>query len=236
MTLARYIYALTLLPLLAGLPHEVLAANHHNLGALIDNVNKHLQNLYGEHSEKVEISVSPLDKRLRLAACPTPVLFDVRDLTGDGGAVRVLARCEGPSPWKIYLGAQVEIYRQILVTRSGMNRHQKVEARDISSVLMSTSSLRSGYFTDPQRVIGKQLRRPVDAGEPLRSGLLEEPIAINRGEVITLESNSGAISVATQAEALSSGRIGEQIRVRNLGSERIVRGHIVADGRVTANF
>lgn len=207
-----------------------------NLTLLLDKAHQHLQRHYGERSERVEISVSGLDRRLKLADCTQHLAFEVRDLTGDGGSISVLARCNGVSPWKIYLGAQVDIYRQILVARTGMSRSQVIRESDLTAVMMPGSALRSGYFTDPDRLIGKQIKRPIDTGEPLRPALVEEPLAINRGDVVTLESGSGAIVVATQAEALSSGRIGEQIRVRNLSSERVIRANIVAEGRAAANF
>ncbi|UTF60821.1 flagellar basal body P-ring formation chaperone FlgA [Gilvimarinus sp. DA14] len=236
MTLVRNFCAIILLVVTAGSVKSLQAAEHHDLSALLKQAHNYLQRHYGEHSERVEIDVAALDRRLKLANCSQPIDFEVRDLTGDGGSVSVLARCDGQAPWKIYLGAQVDIYRQILVARRGMGRQEVISQSDLEIVMMPGSDLRSGYFTDNQRLIGKQLKRPIEAGEPFRPALVEEPLAINRGDVVTLESGSGAISVATQAEALSSGRIGEQIRVRNLSSERIIRAHIVSQGRVAANF
>ncbi|MDO3382621.1 flagellar basal body P-ring formation chaperone FlgA [Gilvimarinus algae] len=196
----------------------------------------YLREQYSGLSDRVEIQVNPLDARLRLAQCSEHLAFDVRDLTGDGGSVSVEARCTGATPWKIYLGAQVEIYRQILVAAGPLSRGDILEASDLSMIEAPSSTLRSGYYTQPEQIIGQQLRRAVDVREPLRPALVEEPLAIARGDIVTLESGSGAIVVATRAEALANGRVGEQIRVRNLASERVIRGRIVGDGRVAANF
>ena len=58
-----------------------------------------------------------------------------------------------------------------------------------------------------------------------------EPIAIKRGDTVIVEAQTGTIMVSTQAVALANGRIGEQINVRNLQSERIVRIEIMGPGR-----
>lgn len=42
--------------------------------------------------------------------------------------------------------------------------------------------------------------------------------------------------MATQHEALSDGAVGQQIRVRNLRSERIIRARVTGPGQVEAGM
>ncbi|MCP8898643.1 flagellar basal body P-ring formation chaperone FlgA [Gilvimarinus xylanilyticus] len=217
-------------------PAANAARSSHDLGELKIRAEAFLKEHYQHHSERVEVKVGALDRRLKLASCEHPVSFTPRDTGDHGGSISLEARCKGTSPWKIYLSGQVDIYRQIIVARNSLQRDTRITQADLKSELMSSSGLRAGYYTDAQRLLGKQIKRPVEAGEPLRPGLVEEPLAINRGDVVVLRSGNGAISVATQAEALSSGHVGEQIRVRNLASERVIRAEIVAEGQVAANF
>ncbi len=214
----------------------IAAAASHDLRDLKTKAEAFLKEHYEHHSERVEVKVGALDRRLKLANCKAPVHFNPRDTGDHGGSISLEARCKGSSPWKIFLSAQVDIYRQIIVASNSLPRGARITQTDLKSRLMSSSGLRTGYYTDAQRLLGKQIKRPVEAGEPLRPGLVEEPLAINRGDVVVLRSGNGAISVATQAEALSSGHVGEQIRVRNLASERVIRAEIVAEGQVAANF
>jgi flagella basal body P-ring formation protein FlgA len=183
-----------------------------------------------------EISVADLDPRLRLTNCSAPLTFSVRDIGDNGGAISVKAQCEGEQPWSLYLSAQVDVYREILVAAVPLGRGTLIDSSVITHQRLNTSTLRQGYLTSANQVLGQQLRRSIDAGEPLREGVLEQPLAVERGDIVTLESTSGTIQVATQAEALSSGRVGEQIRVRNTSSERVVRANILGEGRVGANF
>src|SRR5690625_7830745 len=77
-----------------------------------------------------------------------------------------------------------------------------------------------------------ELRRPLKRHEPFRTGLLVEPLAVNRGDEVRLEAEIGGITVSTRGTAMSSGRVGQQIRVKNNNSERVVAGRRVSPGDV----
>lgn len=217
---------------------SAVATEPHSLDELTAATHQFLQEHYTleDDSAATEVSVTPLDPRLRLAQCPMPLTFTVRDLGDKGGAVSVKAQCEGQQPWSIYVSAQVDIHRDVLVAAVTLGRGALIDESVIRYQRFNTSDLRQGYMVATRQVLGQQLKRPLQAGEPLRSGVLEQPLAVERGDIVTLESSNGSITVATQAEALSSGRIGEQIRVRNTSSERVISANVLAKGRVGANF
>ena len=214
------------------------AAERHDLDDLTSATKQFLQEHYAlqDESAATEVSVDPLDPRLRLTQCPLPLTFQVRDLGDKGGAVSVKAQCEGEQPWSLYVSAQVDIHREVLVASVTLNRGALIDESVIRYQRFNTSNLRQGYLVSKSQVLGQQLKRPLQAGEPLRSSVLEQPLAVERGDIVTLESTNGSITVATQAEALASGRVGEQIRVRNTSSERVIRANVLAKGRVGANF
>ncbi|MBU2887263.1 flagellar basal body P-ring formation protein FlgA [Gilvimarinus agarilyticus] len=207
----------------------------HDLQQLRLATKEYLQDYYQNRFDAVEITVNRLDPRLRLAHCPSQLDFEVRDLTHNGGAITVKTQCLSAAPWSIYIGAQVNVFQNIVVASKALSRGDILVESDLTESRMNSSNLRSGYFTDNSDAIGKEVRRNIEAGEPLRDGILTIPLAINRGDIITLAASNGVIGVNTRAEALGSGRVGEQIRVRNLSSQRIVTANIVATGRVEVN-
>lgn len=217
---------------LGGLCTPATAADRQDLEQLRQSARHYLQDYYQNRFDAVEISVNRLDPRLRLPACQDNLAFDLRDLNGNGGAVSVKTQCLSATPWTIYIGAQIDIFQNVIVTRKALSRGDIVTRADLTHARMSSSSLRGGYFTDISDVLGKEVRRNLEPGEPLRDSLLTEPLAVSRGEIITLASTNGVIGVNTRAEALNNGRIGEQIRVRNLSSQRVVTASVVEPGRV----
>ncbi|HEY7883409.1 MAG TPA: flagellar basal body P-ring formation chaperone FlgA [Cellvibrionaceae bacterium] len=207
-----------------------------DLQAIAQKVSDYLQSHYAGSAKKLTVNVNQLDPRLQLSACTQPLEISVRDTSGNGGAVSARVECHSPNPWAIYVGAQVDLYHQVVVASRPLARGERLHQDTVELALMNTSQLRQGYLTTLDSVQGLVIKRHLQANEPLRQGILEQPVIVSRGQTVTLESEAGAINVATQAEALSNGRLGDQIRVRNLSSQRVIRADVVGEGRVAASF
>lgn len=224
--------ALALLALLLAVP----ALGNQSIRAIEAAVADYLEEHYRGTAKKMAVRVNTLDPRLKLDNCAERLQMTVRDQSGNGGAVSVHVQCATPSPWAIYVGAQVDLYREIVVARGAIRRGERLHEGNIGTDLANTSLLRQGFMLDPQRALGQQARRNLQPGEALRQSILEAPIAVSRGQTVSLESQAGSIIVSTQGEALSNGRVGEQIRVRNISSERIISANVVGEGRVEASY
>ncbi len=192
-----------------------------------------LQQYYAKtKAERVDIEVNRLDPRLNLTDCSANLNFSVNDHQSSGGNVSVHAQCQGQQPWALYIPAQVDLYRPVAVAGHNLSRGTIIGPTDIEMVLKNTSHLRQGFVDTPEKALGLELRRPLKRGEALRGGVLIEPLAVKRGDEVRLLALSGAIRVSAQGTAMGSGRIGEQIRVKNNNSSRIVKGEIIAAGQV----
>lgn len=221
-------------PLVLALATPALAQE--STRAIEQQVTSFLEARYREAAKKVTIQVGQLDPRLRLAACAEPLQMRLRDQDRNGGAVSVHVSCSAPRPWAIYASAQVDLYRDIVVATRAIARGERLHAGNIGLDLVNTSLQRQGYLLDPERAEGQVAKRNLRPGEALRQALLEAPIAINRGQTVSLAARSGGIAVVTQAEALANGRVGDQIRVRNISSERIISARVVGEGQVEASY
>ncbi|MGV8834919.1 MAG: flagellar basal body P-ring formation chaperone FlgA [Cellvibrio sp.] len=184
-----------------------------------------------EH-ERIDISVSNLDNRLRLETCASPPIFTTQDTTGYGGNISVKATCESGKKWSVHVPAQVNIYRPTPVAQGNIARGELITGEHITSQLMNISDIRQAFLTTTSDIIGKQAKRNISRGEPFKSAALDAPTAIKRGEIIILEALAGSIKVSSAGTAMTDGRIGQTIRVRNNSSERIISGIVVRQGVV----
>lgn len=53
---------------------------------------------------------------------------------------------------------------------------------------------------------------------------------------MTIIASQDGISASATGEALANGRAGEVIRVRNLGSQKVIEAQVVEEGVVTSTF
>lgn len=204
-----------------------------DLNALRADVKRFLEAHYRiDEVKRAKVTVGRLDSRLRLKACQQPLALSVNDEARGGGNLTVHTRCPGPVAWALYVPAQVAVYREVAVATRSLGRGHRISAGDVELELRDTGQLRQGFVVAVSSALGKELRRPLKAGEPIRLGLLTEPTVVERGDQVRLRAQTGTISVNTTGTALSSGRVGEQVRVRNDRSERVIRGRVTGPGEV----
>ncbi len=230
---AHYFYVI-LFALFSNANHSYAGAQ--SLSSLEKAAKNFLQIHYREKAEKIIITVSRLDARLRLESCLSPPSFTVRDNAAAGGAISLKAVCLGEKPWSLYMAAHAALHHQIVVAVRPLARGEVIQSEDITTELLDTSTLRNGYLTNTEFAVGKLLKHPLRIREPLRQGVLTSPIAVKRGQTVRLEVISGSITVAAKAIALTNGRIGESVRVRNISSKRVVNAEVVENGRVMTTF
>lgn len=81
-------------------------------------------------------------------------------------------------------------------------------------------------------VVGRQARRDLAPGQPIRTFDVQAPEMVKRGEIVTMVVSRGGMIVAAQGRAMETGGIGDTIRVQNTVSQRIVYGAIAEDGTI----
>lgn len=186
----------------------------------------------GVQPDNVKVAVSRLDPRLRLTRCDQPVEQTVTSPKPYRSNVSVKVQCTGSKPWTIYVPAKIDTYAEVAVTSKSLARGDIITRDDIELRLMDTAQAGLGYISDPERVVGMELKRRLQIGSALRLTHLTAPEVVSKGEKVVLEASTGGISVLTNAHALAAGQVGQQIRVRNSHSNREVDAVVVGPGRV----
>jgi flagella basal body P-ring formation protein FlgA len=181
----------------------------------------------------VEVKAGSLDSRLRFAACVTQPRIEA-DLSRPNGRINAKLSCAGPTPWSIYVPVEIHVYRGVVVTTRALQRGQRIGQDDVSLEERDVLANGGHALLDLGEAIGQTPRRNLPTGFTLSSSSIEMPILVKRGERLNLAARAGGITVTAAAEAMSDGRSGEQIRVRNLQSRRIIDATVTGPGRAEA--
>ncbi|MBC6907395.1 flagella basal body P-ring formation protein FlgA [Saccharophagus sp. K07] len=196
-----------------------------------------LQNEYvGIPPENLEVNASNLDPRLRLSKCLNPLRYEITSPRPYGSNLSVKVNCSGPSPWTIYVPARVDVFAEIVVLARSLERGTVLTQDDVTLMRMNLAQAGFGNIRDTNQVVGMELKRRLEAGEPVRLSHVKQPQVVRKGDRVVLEASTGAVSVVTSATALASGQVGEQIQVRNEKSKRIVDAEIVGPGKVKVHL
>ena len=209
------------------LPEELIGATEGFLEFMVED---YLQR--SEINARHEIQVNPLDPRLRLAACDSDLTQSLESPAQPVGRVTVRVSCEGSTPWTVFVPAQVRIFRPVVVVRTALRRDSIIGAGDVALVEQDVSLLNRGYVTEVEQVIGRKLTRATRTDQVLTPAMLQLAEAVRRGDQVVISARSGGINVRMQGEALSGGTLGQQISVRNLTSQRVIRARVAGPGQV----
>lgn len=188
-----------------------------------------------KQSDNYSVKVSNLDPNLKLQACSSPLEVAIHGDKKLSGRLSLKVTCPNPE-WFVYLSAEIALFIKVVVAKTDLPRRTQLSSSLLSLQEMDLNKVRGDYFTSLDEATGHLTKNRVRAGEILTSNNLVVSAAVNKGEQVAIIATNGKISVRMQGEALENGKIGEQIRVKNLQSGRTIRAVVVARGRVKVNY
>lgn len=185
-------------------------------------------NIAGRH----EIQINRLDPRLRLPLCDQDLSTSLESPAQPIGRVTLRVRCDGSSPWTVFVPGQVRLYREVVTANRPLKRDNVVTEMDVGLAERDVGLLNQGYLTSLQQAIGKKLTRALLPDQVLAPVHVQQAEVIRKGDQVVISARSGGISVRMPGEALSDGALGKQISVRNQRSKRVVKARVTGPGQV----
>ncbi len=97
---------------------------------------------------RYEIQVNQLDPRMRMPNCDKELTANLESPAQPLGRVTVKVRCEGASPWTVFVPAQVKLFREVVTTARPLKRAGIIEPEDV--VLRERDISQNNQATSPQ--------------------------------------------------------------------------------------
>ncbi len=213
-------------------PTMVQAAPFQSIDSIRTAVTTFVTEQTGHYSSPAQIKTGRLGARLRLPLCSESINAFQPPGTRILGNTTIGVRCNGDSPWTIYVPAFVQIFQPVATTVRPLARGDMITAADIKMVERDLSALKMGYILDSKQPIGMVVKRHIDAGRIITPRLLEAPRLIRRGEQVTIIAESGGIEIRATGKALIDGARGDLIKVRNITSKKVIEAVVTETGIV----
>jgi len=179
-----------------------------------------------------EIEIRPLDPRLQLAECDQPLKAFSPASQQRGNLITMGIRCQGSSPWKIYVSGRVRLFRPVAVLSRPLPKGAVIQPMDVEFREQDVGSLNRGFYSRQEELTGMSTKRPLNLGEILTPNNLQAPVAVSKGQRVTIRAEGHAFHVGMSGEAMRDGGIGERIQVKNLSSGRLIEALIQGPGEV----
>lgn len=127
---------------------------------------------------------------------------------------------------------KVEALRKLPVSTRRMKAGEEIAPADIKWQWIEIIPGRDKPAEDPQQLIGKALRRNLNAGSLFPAPDLSEPLMVEAGDLVDLSFNEHSIQIKLACEARQSGSKGEEIAIYCKETRKKYVGEITRPGEV----
>jgi len=205
------------------------------------------------------IQFAPLDDRVVVRACATPLQFDMPFASRETVRVRCGTQVPSASPsapsasvsnssssgWQLYLRwvnagqapsadlraeSRVEpksgqTMRKVLVAKQQLQRGTRLSPEMFEVVEMVVPHWTPAMLDSTKEVAQMEMVRDIPAGSVLQGFDARKAILVKQGQMAQLTLGEGkGFQISVKVEALQDGRLGEQIRLKNAESGKILSG------------
>lgn len=177
---------------------------------------------------KVEVRVGKT--RQKLGTCPQPLETALTGKARPWGSFNVLVRCAQPF-WAVSVPVQTRVFGPQVVAAKYLPQGTRLKPDDL---LVTTSDItRSAHdaVRSMDEINGKVLNRPLQQGGAVTLNILKEAAVIKIGEAVRVQVTGRGFSAMGEGTAVSTGAIGDSIRVRMADGQQVV-GQVVRAGLV----
>ncbi len=143
----------------------------------------------------------------------------------------------GPVPKKLKINGSLEEVRMVPMLARMVTPGEVITQQDIAWNEYPAKRLNRNSVLDQQSLIGQTVRRPLQPGQALRVNDIMAPVVVEKGSLVTMTIQSGALTLSASGRALEAGGDGDMIRVMNIKSTHRVEAEVISPGlvKVTSN-
>lgn len=133
---------------------------------------------------------------------------------------------------RVEIPVRIKLVRDVLVAKTTINRGEVISLENVVVERKEIPSNLNPESTNYETILGKVAKYNLIKGTILSNELVQEPLAVRRGEKVRVVVLSGKVQISTYGIALNDANAGEQVRVRREGNGGILVGLASSDGYV----
>ena len=157
----------------------------------------------------------------------------------------IKASCGKPASWSVSLRTFENVKTnnerlettspnsaEIVFTKRNIPKGKVIQPDDLLVKLANSRSSHGAYLTITN-IVGHKAKRNMARDTVIKAHHILANNAVNETDTILIVSGSAGISIVTYGQALSNGKIGDMVLVKNLSSNKKFKAIVVAEKKVT---
>jgi flagella basal body P-ring formation protein FlgA len=193
------------------------------------------------------VDIAPMDPRIQIKNCSQTLAMDLPFAS----AQTVRVRCPKPA-WQLYVritisgqtarpatpapsqvAALAPEQRQVLVAAVPLQRGMQLSASHVRLAEVDTPGVPVNVLEHVTQVLYAEVVRDVRPDTPLRSQDIRPTVLVKKGQMVLMSvGQASGFKISARVEAMQDGRYGEQIKLKNRESGRLLTGLVKAPNEV----
>ena len=190
------------------------------------------QTLTLKKTDKTSIEVQPLDPRIVIKDCDKNLIASALEHNNKRN-VTVKVSCHGSIPWQLYTVVKIQKLTPILIAQQALQKNTALTQDNVTIEYISSYKVRGEALTSHDNILGVRVKRNIQKGAPI---YIQNICVVCKGESVTIIARSKDFRIKTAGTAISDGSFGEQIRVKNNSSGKIITATVQNINHVIVNL
>ena len=157
----------------------------------------------------------------------------------------IKAACGNPASWSVSLRTSEALSGnrdatntatknsvQIAFTKRNIPKGKVIQPDDLVMKWANSRSSHGAYITI-ENIIGRKAKKNMARDLVVKAQHILANNAVNRNDTVLIVSGSSAVSIVTYGEALSDGKLGDMVLVKNLSSNKKFKALVTAEKKVS---
>lgn len=158
------------------------------------------------------------------------------DTKGDGVCLVEFVDAKNNRDRSVYVPFRaIKQTKVFILTHSG-KKNDVLRLESVTTKETLFNEKKPGYPSRLDDIVGRTLKKDVAAGTVITYSMLDDPVVIQKGEIVNIVVENKKLMVRAKGKAMEKGRVGESIRVKNTLSEKEVFGKVVDDNTILVKF
>lgn len=120
----------------------------------------------------------------------------------------------------------------IPVVKNKLLKGNIIKEEDITLLQRNRRYIKGDVITQSADIIGKMAKRNIQAGKPISSRIITEPVLVSKKHPVTILYDTPTVHLRTAGIALQDGARGELIPVKNISSGVVVHAEVLSPNEV----
>lgn len=199
-------------------------------------VQKTRQQIPHRAEERMDVTVTQLDKTMKLPTCSMPIETFVAQQDVANAPTSIKLECMGDARWTLYVPIKIRLIAEVVTAAHMIRPMDYIDARDVVLKQRDTSDLTSGYFTQIKDVVGQSAATFIPAGALVRPKNIKRIPLVKRNQSVILALQHQSIEINMTGIAKTDGYLHDTIKIMNPSSKKIVDAEVVSKGKVLIQY